>query len=650
MKRKRNKISIIYAENGEGKSLYYQQILKDKNNNYLPFNYDLMEWYNQKDNTFSEFNFKGKYIIQEIFKINNSFFDDLCNELGIEINSKILNSIIQNINKYKNISISMYVKPKKDINKILNYVNNWKSEKENIIKNTNFSIEEINSYLKIYLDFENYKKAFSKWIINDFILFHNICVYINLIKYEDIDFLKENEYNKKILSIKNELKIMFDKSLEKNSFLKNEEKEKIKEMLKGVNINILNIIYNTNYLEEYKRIINNFIFFKIIYSNSFNKLINKIKEYNNIAKKCIRFNNEKIILNDLFIKDSFKDKYIKNKSKIRISKDSLKIENINLDINNFSNGEKIVFIFSLFLPIFLVEEKTILFDDVFEKLDIINTSKLIRNIYNEFLKGNNKKIEILTHDINLLNMFKKIFDEEYINNKKFLLYYPDLVFDPNTKKVILKNFNNRNPILSFDILLRKFQKIFYDKQITTQIYNEKNLLFIFLKYFYRNNINNNWIQIQPINQKTKLSENLSINIYNFISENIFHYSPNIQVKGELKEYFFELDSNNSFFIGSNENIDTLYFYEYFLMKFNNKLESNNYFLNFSKLIDDIRDMIEFIKIEKDFYMENKEKYKNRKSAHDFYQQFWKENEEKRIKRNDLFHSFDKSLDKYKNKK
>ena len=647
---KKNKISVIYGENGIGKSLYYQQILTNKNKEYIPFNYDLAKWYDSKSKTFSEFNLKGKEIREEIFNLNNSLFTDLCNETGIKINRKLLDKIIEQINNSNSINIQKYDKPIKDIEKIFNYVNIWKQEKQNIKNDFIFNNDEINSYLKICSDFKIYKKFLSKWFNLDVHIFHNICVYINLLKYKELDFLKENKYNNNILNIKNELKKFLDNSLEKNSILKNAEKEKIKELLNEVDLDILNTIYRTDYTGNVEDIINTFIFCKIVESNSFKRLVNKIQEYENIKKICTRFNKEKINFNDSCFHDSFKNKFIKNKNNIKISKDFLTIENINLDIEKFSDGEKIIFIFTLFLPIFLSEDKIILFDDVFEKLDIFNTSQLIRNIYSELLKGNNKKIEILTHDINLVKMFTSIFEEEYFNNKKFSLYYPNLIINQKTKKVIITNLKNTTPVLSFEILLKIFKDSFNKKNITTQTYNDNFFIFNFCKYFYRSDISNNWIQIQLIGNNTKLLDSLSIQIYKFISENIFHYSPNIKVSAELKKYFFEFDFNSNFFIGNNKNIDTIDFYNYFIKQFNDKLKFNKYNLNFSKLIDDIKNMSTFIEMEKNFYIDNKKEYGNRKSAFEFYQTFWSENEEEKKKRNNLFHSFTKSLCKYRAKK
>lgn len=660
----KNILNLIYEENGGGKSTYYKNKLESTK--YISFNYDLEKWYDDETKTFSQFNINGKKLQKNILEMYKNFFEDIRREFDItNITAKKLsetfNVIIKNISDYKDekYPIFLYKKSLDEIDEVISCIDNW----ENIQKETKscfeFSLIEVYSYLETYLEYNDYKWIFDELFMDDHI-FWDICVYINLFSYTEEQFLENNKWNREILNIKNSLGELFKVHILKasNNTIDESKINKITKTISKINLNILNQVYRTSNSENSQYEMNKFAFNWIVNSKTFNNLKIKIQEYLELKKLCFKF--DEFNINDInFISSQLsidiKEKLKKIKNNIKISEDKIRIEGLDLAFEGLSNGEKLITIFILFLPIFFKSNKVIILDDVFEKLDIHNCSILIIVIYEELQKINpniNKKIEILTHDINLVNLFVNIYYEnidDYLDDKKFELYFPRL--DNNFENLIEKQ--NTNFIFSFENLLFNLSRSLKHKVIDKHTHNENEIIINFCKYFNRKNISNNWIQTPLYNKKAENS--ISVKIYNYISENIFHYSPNIvstiNDQIELKNIFYELDINNeNNILNGMKSITTKDFYNNLINKIK-KLDKKDMFgINLTKLKNDIEKMLEFITIEEKIYKSHIKEYSNKtESAYQFYKKFWKEKypneyEERKIK----FHSFERSLSKYRN--
>lgn len=657
MHNKYNQLLLVYGDNGEGKSLYYKNKLLDPN--YLAFNYDLEKWYDPETETFSQFNIKGRILEKNIIDLNKNFFKDLKKELNFsmtisEIN-KTFKNIIEDINKSNSYNIKEY-KDNYNIYNIIEYINDWCNQINNNKKYIELDEESINSYLEIYLSYKKYKRIFNK-IFLDETKFINICIYIKLHNYQEEEFLKNNIWNSCILKIKNKTKDIFLNYIKK--YLDNcneyDHSEKIVRTIEKMNVNLLYKIYKDFQSSDVINWINNYIFYKkLLGSETFKTLKLKIDEYNKMKEQCFKFNNfdlNRYKIENFIFKNELNYKIYNSLRNINISEDGLILQNIGDLFKYLSNGEKIIAIFTIFLPYLFEQNKTILLDDIFEKLDIYNCSNFIKLLFyelSEYNENKKKKIEILTHDINLLKLFMDIYDEcEYFKNDKFKIIYPRIKMINNVFGLDIKGTTERY-IFSFEDLLRNLKNKFNNTEKFGWLHENSKTLLNFCKYFYRYETNNNWIQLLSIYKHKTLNEITSIKIYNFISENIFHYSPMILIddnEQELKEIFCEFDPKSDFYIFNENNYSTLDFYDYFIDKLENTNE--DYKIDCKKLSIDIKKMRTFIIMEKNYYEENKDSYNFRKSSKEFYKKHWKQHPKEWNERNNIAHFFNKTLIKYK---
>ncbi len=606
-----NQLLLVYGDNGEGKSLYYKNKLLDPN--YLAFNYDLEKWYDPETETFSQFNIKGRILEKNIIDLNKNFFKDLKKELNFsmtisEIN-KTFKNIIEDINKSNSYNIKEY-KDNYSIYSIIEYINNWCNQINNNKKYIELDEESLNSYLEIYSSYKKYKIIFNNLFLNEQ-KFINICIYIKLHNYQEEEFLKSSILNYWILQIKNKTKDIFLSHIKKyldncNEYDHSEKSfRKIVSTIEKMNVNLLYKIYRDFKSYDVINWINNYIFYrKLLESKTFKNLKLKIDEYNKIKEQCFKFNNfdlNRHKIENLLFKDELNYKIYNSLRNISISDDGLIIQNIGDLFKFLSNGEKIIAIFTIFLPYLFEQNKIILLDDIFEKLDIYNCSNLIKLLFYELNEYNekNKKIEILTHDINLLKLFMDIYNEcEYFKNGKFKIIYPRIKVNNNVVELDIKGVTERY-IFSFEDLLRNLKNKFKNTKKFDLFYKNSRTLINFCKYFYRYETNNNWIQLLSIYKHKTLNEITSIKIYNFVSENIFHYSPTISIddnEQELKEIFYELNPKSDFYIFNENKQSTLDFYDYFIDRLENTNE--DYKIDCKKLCKDIKKMKDFIQMEK----------------------------------------------------
>lgn len=568
---------IIYGENGIGKTKYYEK--KQKDVNYICIDYNVGEWYDEKEKTLSQRNFLIKEISNKITKHQSQ----ILSTKGI---CKIFDTNITNLKNFlKNNKFSDH--------------SDWfkyKSTPENVDDEIN--VKNYANIFNIWAEFDTYNNIIKGLGASEFEL---LKVYSSL-SYSEVHNLKENkpiELQDKILSIMKELS-------------DNLGIDKIDELLK-LGADNLDKIWNTEININYASKIIKDIFIK---DGEVKKIFSMIEDKNKIEKNCLNFGK---------IVTEFPDN-------IKISDDGYDLQKIDLAKPKYSDGQKIAYLLQILLKVFSATDKTIVFDDVFEKLDFSNTFDAIYNLLTIFSESENMKIEILTHDTNFIDVFIKILDsfaddikiEYLIMEKNDQLHKTDFTFTFSQYLVTLYNhLNDKN-------------------KVDVKTYNDCLLL---SKLFNRQAMHNNWTQIYNYNHDYNKTNNLTNQVYNFLSENIFHYEENINLlKYDLIQDYF----NDEIF--NKQNLNTLELYEILIVKFKNM--KPKFGVNFIKVSAFLENLKKFIKCEQEYFNENKFKPEHvDKTKKEFYRdcnyksknEGYVGNENPRRERCKLAHELEKSI-------
>lgn len=595
-----NNIKLIFGENGAGKSLYYQN--KMLNPLYIALNYDVENWYKETKDKSGKIK---KYIISQEKYLNST------NEEKIKF---LKNKIYKNRDHFGKVQKKDFYNFLKKIN--FNDHSKWQEFSKNNKNQSNILDNNIELYISIWEHFDKYKSIIDS-LTNE--CFELIKVYISF-KFECIENLettKAKSYQDAILKTQ---KIIYEEI---------KDIKDIDEILTISDIEILDKIKNNNLnVEELTKLIK----LNIISCNEVNEIFKLMKQIEENKKICLNFNDyrEKIQeYNALFNKD------------YQISEDGYSIENINLGHENYSNGQKIIHIFDILINCFANSNKTIILDDVFEKLDNQNSAKLINLLFDEFVKYN-YNLEILTHDENFVDLFYKVLDNRNDIERKNIIDMK-ISFDKNKP-----NLKNVSLSLTFD----RYIKNIYQGLLKENISNEEHKAhFLFAKYFNRRSGVNNIFQVLDFKNNTyNLDNNITHQIYEFLSENIFHYEENLKQKIEnnplLKQYF-----NDDILLNSK---DTSSFYEKLIKKFE-VLEEPKFGLSLSNVSKYLQEMLLHINEEKEYYENNKKRFlqmkeeckkQNKKfSKYHFYRAMKSRelNSENKTNRNKLFHNLEYSL-------
>ncbi len=597
-----NKIKLIFGENGNGKSFYYRN--KNDNPLYIALNYDIENWYKEDENGKTK-----NYIISQERYLNSEKY-------------KKINFLEENIYKNKKHFGKVNKTSFKNFLEKIEFNNRlkWKEFFESGKNKNNILDNNIELYISISNHFDKYKSIIDSLSDESFEL---VKIYMSF-KFEKINNLetkKAKEYQEAILAIQNDI-------YEQINNIKN-----IDEILKISNIEILDKIKNNNLnVEELTELIK----LNVISCDEVKEIFKLMNEIEEKKQKCLNFNDYKDKIKE------YNEKFNKNYT---ISDDGYSIENIDLSYEKYSNGQRIVHIFEIFMNCFANSKKTIILDDVFEKLDNQNSSKLINLLFDKFLEYD-YNLEILTHDENFVDLFYKVLDSRHDIKRKDII---DMQI----------SFNNGKPVLreaSLSLTFDGYIKNIYQCLLKQNIWNEEHKAhFLFAKYFNRRTGLNNIFQVLDFKNNTynntyNLDNNITHQIYEFLSENIFHYEENLKQKignsSLLKQYF-----NDDILLKCN---NTSMFYEELIKKFENvkksmfgvSLDNVSKYLN--KMLLHINDEKNYYKENENkfFYMEQKYKEQNKKfSKYDFYKMMdsRKLNFENKTNRNKLFHDLEYSL-------
>lgn len=486
-----------------------------------------------------------------------------------------------------------------------------------------FSNITIQLFLEIRENFEKYKDIIDNLTSEEFEL---LKLYISL-AFKEIDNLKTQQaidYQEKIIFIKNEIK---EKIININE---------IDNLIKIKDINVLDKIRN-NKLDISK--ITDVIKDKLVNIGGVKDIFQLQAQIENNKKKSICFLDYK---NEIA--------QIEN---IKISSNGFNLENIDLSKEKYSNGQKIIFIFEKLLDCFIKSNKTIILDDVFEKLDIQNSVKLINLIFDKYL-DNNFNIEILTHDENFVTLFKNV-----LQNRED----KDVLITNILEKTILKTGKKESiettPLsLTFENYIRNIvnnNKKECDKECNIEINKDINRHLLFIKYFNRKNFSNNMMQLLEVEKRKDqifdfeiemcdLYKNKTWQIYNFLSENIFHYEENINIDDYplIKKYFDDDILKNS--------KNTVEFYENMIKEFDNE-GSSKYGVDMKKVTNFLKEILIYIKDEETYFKENKETYLDKKRNNPRFSKFnffsnmeiKKNDRDYKDKRNKILHELEYSL-------
>ncbi|MEG1009835.1 MAG: hypothetical protein RSF67_08525 [Clostridia bacterium] len=325
--------------------------------------------------------------------------------------------------------------------------------------------------------------------------------------------------------------------------------------------------------------------------------------------------------------------YIETSNNIKTSSDGYDIIGVDLSKGKISNGEKVLFVFETLMDCFCKSKKVIILDDVFEKLDIQNASRLINIIFDEYIE-NNYDIEILTHDENLVNLFNMILESrDDIDDSSIIEQI--ICLDENGKI----EFKNSKLSLTFERYITNVYKGSLKENKLDEILGD-HLLFI--KLFNRKLASNNMIQLLKIENKVfSLEENLTLQIYDFLSENIFHYEKNIDLNEYplIKEYF-----KDDLFTNAE---DTVGVYNNIIKRFENH-KDEKYGINLNNVSKYMKHMLVYIEKEKEYFNLNEKEYiksKNKKMTKNEFYRKMDNNKDGPYKseRNRLFHDLEYSL-------
>lgn len=577
---------LIYGDNGTGKSQYYEK--KSKDSEYIVLNYSVSKWYRKKQ--FSEWNYKKDDFDSEIAQKTKKVIKDISNDFGC--NEKECKESLKHIS---------FIKPE-----------DWLSWKKEIkIENTEKKEKNYSNIFNVLIHFDNYKEKIRSLSNESFDL---LKVYSSL-KYSKIDENKLSKkaiaYQNKILYIIQELKKEIDSpDLEQLSELNIDILEKIR-INDDINVSeIVNLIKNIIIINNYQEI---------------NDICDLEIKKEKVKKKCLNF--KKLGINKY-------EKIFKNKQ-IEISVDKSGYS-LNFDIDDFSDGEKIVLLFEILLEAFSRTGKILLLDDVFEKLDIQNIYNLLFDLFTIYKNSSNMRIEILTHDVNFFEMFKKMTND-----------FPD-----HLERVKYKIIDYQTKTENFEIKKYPFALTFKDylKNMLSDLKNNEDFFIdeindhiLFAKLFNREPTMNNWSHFITNQQsyKSQIENNFTVELYAFLSENIFHYENKIEIsKYKLIEQYFNYDG---FF--SDPNLNTVILYEKLINKFEAYQDKEEKWgLKLVDVAHFLKKLLKFIKREESFYQQNIEKYSSDMTKKQFYKELYDGMDQANKKeRNRLFHILEYSL-------
>lgn len=570
---------IIYGDNGAGKTKYYEEI--QHNVDYICIDYNIGKWYDQKQKIISQRNFLVSKITNDIKECEKNIMSakGISKYFGIK-NSELKSFLVQT------------------------EFDKCESWHEYSLKNINNNVDQINlkdysAIFDIWQNFEIYNINIKKLSATEFEL---LKIYSSL-NYTEVNNLESKEaqmYQENILNIINELKLTSGiENIVELSKIDVVTLEKIRNAeidISGISDIIKSMIVE---LEDVKAI--------------FEMIDNKTK----IEEKCL----------------NFKEMNIKFPDEIKISEDGFDIQDIDLDKTKFSDGQKITFILKILLNVFSVSDKKILFDDIFEKLDISNTFNVVDNLLTIYNASKDMDIEILTHDVNFVDIFTQILDT--FSSGIDVEY---LILD-NEKAI------KTDHIFTFSQLLSSLYNDLNKKKSKKALKTYNNCLLL-AKLFNRQPMHNNWVQIYNNNCSNDcIDKQFTRQVYEFLSENIFHYENEIDIsKYNLIENYFDDE------IFDTENLDTLKLYEKLIEIFENI--GRKFGIDYKKVAQYLIKYKKFIECEKTYFDENKDLLIGKKmTKREFYREldykvngeYYESNEDPRSERRRLAHILEKTI-------
>ena len=531
-----------------------------------------------------------------------------------------INLLLENINEFKMLKISLNSKEKINIDFLL------------LNKNLDF-YNKGNLYL-------NKKEIFdlSENNFEFFIYCKNICNFnIETILLDKIIIENENEKNYLIVRKSNQFNIM-NKNIEiinKNDFFfyiinynKNENNFKIVNNKKEKNINIIKyffngfgFIYDNNEILDFdillKIFINNdnnygfekveifeFAIFKndFYIKNNFYPILNE--NYYIISNKKLCFNsiqfdnnNNNISINNIQILSYYKKTYIQLKNKILLlNQNEILPFNSNLtkifcvfnNLENNNNNEYFSFNFKIFFdnnenenyyinnPNGILTKNFILPSKTFKYKKIISNKFYNKHLYcilisNEQNKTNNLNLYLDSLISNKYEDNNYFYSNKIGNNK--IIYLKNFIERENINENIFlvnnnNNNNNNNNEIKYDILIGYENDVVYiNKKIFYEDLLINDKIFIINRNFFEND--NYLFKIE------NFYKNIIINIEIYYYENDDENNNKIILIEKNFEYFFNINFNKEIFIKNNENkINNFYI----------KLKSN--FVTFFRLFFD----------------------------------------------------------------
>ncbi len=533
-----------------------------------------------------------------------------------KINPKIiLDSAISDWYKDKKISEFNYLT--KDINiKISKLETKITSAKSTLTNIDGFKFKTFKLFLKD-INF-NTKEEWKKYKLEHYSKTSNIP---NIPELIDLyNFIKKNEVLLRSMKLEQKELLILLKSFNLDDFnyqttlakqyndeLKNiKDKIKLKltgieyDLFKEINLeNLKRLFNNLDNKEDFSSNIENEIKDKIVNSDEYLEIIKYEKEIKEIKENCIKFKENK--------------DYVLDDAGYSI--------NIDLEKERYSQGQKAIKVLEIIIKNFKEPNKTIILDDFFEKLDTSNQEKAINLIADSSIN-----FEILTHDVLTVGIIQKICNKKKINNE---IKFEEYIISFSKNKYI---FKKTDLTITF-------------KELNIKIWNNIkpfNEMYIFAKVFGRTYAKAGAITGSVKNEDFKINNNS--NSFLFSSENIFHYSNDIDYHMINKIFSLNLTKNTNSISLLNE------------IKFKfigkDREKNNNYGLSFEKIGKYIDKIIKCLEEEEKFYEENFdlifEKKKKEEKNNTIYKKFWAEEEMikpiiTKSERDKIIHQLDNSL-------
>lgn len=535
-------IKLIYGSNGTGKTQFSEQEFSNNNKNTIVINSQMKNWYFQEEKIISEWKFKNKSIDDEIKRIEKTIFGK---EFSVLKEHKIPVGEMKELFK------------RHDFDKVSKWVDFYNQNNEHISENmiprnvggyvneevhkkfANFfgksndeKIADMKGMLTLFKQFElievknNYNSPNAEIIINQF----------NKLKEIVGDYVRNNTPSEIISLSLDEIKFCFEAD---NAGL--------------AEFNILALKQS------------------VIYSSEFHKILKLLAEKNSLKNECIKFSdfitNSKI----MDVGASFEDDGY-----------SIKFE------REFSSGEFAVVLLKIFNSYKV--KRNIIYDDIFETLDLKNIMESVNLIAQNALDFKNNDLMILTHNVQTLNMVGNILNDNGVEFGKF-----DVVEDTsgNIKKYLLKNTSSKiktyEDFFSSILAEEKGKKLIFSKTSfkTDLIYTIK----LFGRYHNKNGMLSDM-------SHSKLSSMWGVQIFNATSNYMQHYEEKIDIEKFKKIFNFSfLNSSEKRYMNSIEICDQL------INLFKNELikskNSSLWGIDFNKVIIFIEKLKMFLVVEKD---------------------------------------------------